>query len=742
MRLFLIIIPTVILLNSCSTTKHVPKNKHLLISNKIELPKEQKTNTYEVQKILKQTPNKKILGGLISFHLGIYNLTDSLKNNSISKYLQKIGEEPVILDHELTKKSKRQIEMYFKNKGYFNSRVETITNYKNQKATVEYKILLGKYYTIKNIIYPEFDITKINAKIHSKKEKKVNSGDILNIESIDKEADRITNILQNNGYFNFQKKSLIYRADTAIRDSVTLIFEIDSINKELTQKYYIRNINIIIEKDSINFNKNTNTNINFFNLGNNLKKKALKRALEIEPGELYSLSKIQKTRSNFSNLKIFKSIYISFSKTETKDSLDCNIFLKRQKNMYYRIEAEGTNSAANYGTSINLKFGHKNTFKGAEGFNFKFKGAIETRKNLGVNESFFNIWEIGAETSLNIPRLMLPIELNNLKSPNTNFSLSLMKQQRPDFTRSIFKTTIFGYTFKSKNNLSHFLNLAEFSYVKMFDESDDFLEEIETNQLLVNQYSDHLITGTNYTIIYNTQKINKVQNYSFFKARLELSGLTTRTLAKILDFEQDDLGNYKLFENTFTQYIIGEIDLRKYFVINKESMIVARTYIGAGYAYGNSEQIPALKQFFSGGTNGVRAWNPFTLGPGSYNNSTNNVNYFLGDVKLESNLEYRFPLFNLGTYKMNGALFADAGNIWYMNTNQPGSQFTKHFMSEIAIGAGIGFRYDVNFLIFRFDLATPIRYPYQIDDNNWVKNPLKEILNGNLNLNIGIGYPF
>ena len=317
-----------------------------------------------------------------------------------------------------------------------------------------------------------------------------------------------------------------------------------------------------------------------------------------------------------------------------------------------------------------------------------------------------------------------------------------MKQQRPDFTRSIFKTTIFGYNFKSKNNLSHFLNLAEFSYVKMLNESDDFLEEIETNQLLVNQYSNHLITGTNYTIIYNTQKINKVQNYSFVKARLELSGLTTRTLAKILDFEQDNLGNYKLFGNTFTQYIIGEIDLRKYFVINQESMIIARTYIGAGYAYGNSEQIPALKQFFSGGTNGVRAWNPFALGPGSYNNSTNNINYFLGDVKLESNLEYRFHLFNLGTYKMNGALFADAGNIWYINTNQPGSQFTKNFMSEIAIGAGIGFRYDVNFLIFRFDLATPIRYPYQIDDNNWVKNPLKEILNGNLNLNIGIGYPF
>ena len=346
MRLFLITIPIIIILNSCSTTKHVPKNKHLLIRNNIEVIKGEKINTYEVKKIIKQTPNKKVLGGLLKFHLGIYNLTNSENKNSINKYFQKIGEKPVILDNQLTTKSKLQIERYFKNKGYFNSHVDTITTYKNKKAIVDYKISLGKRYTIKNIIYPKFNAKKI------KEKKEIKIGDPLDLELLNKEAERITAIFQNNGYYNFEKKSLLYLADTAITDSVTLFFQIDSTNEDLNRKYYLRNINIIIDQDSLILKNNNN--INFFNLNTDLKQKTIKRALEIHPGELYSLKKTQQTRNNLSNLKIFKSIYISFSETEDKSSLDCNIFLKKQKKMYYRIEAEGTNSSTGVDTTYSL----------------------------------------------------------------------------------------------------------------------------------------------------------------------------------------------------------------------------------------------------------------------------------------------------------------------------------------------------------------------------------------------------
>jgi len=735
MQNLLVFFSILIILNSCTTTKHVPKNKHLLIRNNIIL-NEEKINDFEIKKIIKQKPNKKIIGKLITFHLGIYNLTDSLKNNSINKYLRKIGEKPVILDQKLTTKSKLQIERYLKNKGYFNNTVDTNTIYLNKKAIVNYNINLGKNYTIKNIVYPNFDIPNIEKKSEVKK------GDPLNIELLNREAKRIVTIFQNNGYYNFNEKSLVYLADTVKTDSVTLIFQVDSSLTNANEKYYLNKISILIDSDTLILNEN-----NYLDSLKNkteIKLKALKRAINIKPGQLFSLKKTNQTRNNLSNLKIFKSINIYFSESENKNSLDCIIDLKKQKKMYYRIEAEGTNSSGNYGTSLNLKFGNKNIFKGAENFNFKFKGALETRTNLNSNNSFFNIWELGGETSLKIPRLISPILISNIKSPNTNFKLSFMKQQRPDFTRSIFKTTLFGYNFNSNKNFSHYFNLIEFSYVKMFNESSDFQEEYLSNQLLQNQYSNHLITGSSYIMIYNNQQFRKLKNYSFIKAKLEMSGLSIDLIANIMNFNRDEFGNYTLFQNRYTQYLTGEIDLRRYLVFNKESILVLRTYFGIGFPYGNSEQIPAQKQFFGGGTNGVRAWNPFSLGPGSFKGNESSINYFLGDIKFESNIEYRFPMFNIGSYKMKGAIFCDSGNIWNLKEreNQPGSKFETNFISEIAIGLGFGLRYDVNLLILRIDLATPLRYPYQIDDNNWVDNPFKKALKGDLNLNIGIGYPF
>ena len=725
-----------LLLNSCSTTKHVPKNKNLLIKNNLRLVENKKINIYEVNKIIKQKPNKRIFAGLLKFHLGIFNLSDSTKNNFLNNYFRKIGEKPVIFNENLTEKSQLQIERYFKNKGYLNCYVKTQPFFKNQKATIEYEINLGDQYIISNIRYPKYILSNTQNKSEIKK------GDPLNLELLKKEAERISRILQNNGYYYFDSNSLTYKADTANSDSVLLIFDIDSLNKKLNTKYFVDNINIYIDQDSLQ-KIDTKESFNFFNLNNQIKEKTISKTLRFKPGELYSLKKIQQTRNNLLNLKIFNSVNISF--TENKNNkIDCNIFLKQQKKLYYRIEAEGTNSSGNYGTSLNLMFGNKNIFKGAENFNFKFKGALETRKNLSSNESFFNIWEIGGETSLKIPRILFPIKWNFFKSPSTNFIFSFMKQQRPDFTRSILKTTLFGYNFKTKKNFSYILNLAEFSYVKMFDESIDFKEEYLSNQLLQNQYTDHLITGSSYSIIFNNQNINKIKNYSFIKGKVEMSGLTTNLLANFLNFDQDGQNNYILLKNRFTQYIITEIDFRRYLIFNKDNSLIFRTYFGFGYPYGNSDQIPAQKQFFGGGTNGVRAWNPFSLGPGSFQNLNNNIDYYLGDIKIETNIEYRFPLFKLGKYKMKGAMFADSGNIWYMDEleNQPGSKFGKDFLSEIAIGLGFGLRYDVNLLIVRLDFATPLRYPYQINNSNWVTNPVRKIFEGDLNLNIGIGYPF
>ena len=285
-----------------------------------------------------------------------------------------------------------------------------------------------------------------------------------------------------------------------------------------------------------------------------------------------------------------------------------------------------------------------------------------------------------------------------------------MKQQRPDFTRSILKTTLFGYNFRSKN-FSYSLNLAEFSYVKMFNESADFKEEYLSNQLLQNQYTDHLITGSSYTIIFNNQKLNKIKNYySFLKGKVELSGITTNLLANFLNFDQDNENNYILFKNRFTQYIITEIDFRRYLIFDKNNSLIFRTYFGFGYPYTETLIKYLLKSNFLAAEQTESEHGIRSLGPGSFQNVNNNIDYYLGDVKIETNIEYRFSLFKLGKYKMKGAMFAaDSGNIWYMEKSLKvnlGLNSEKDFLSEMAIGLGFGLRYDVNSLIIRFDLVT------------------------------------
>ena len=199
-----------------------------------------------------------------------------------------------------------------------NCYVKTQPVFKNQKATIDYEIKLGDQYIISNIKYPKYILSSAQNKSEIKK------GDPLNLELLKKESERISKILQNNGYYYFNSNSLAYKADTANSDSVLLIFDIDSLNKKLNTKYFIDNINIYIDQDSLK-KIDTEESINFFNLNNQIKEKTINRTLRFNTGELYSLKKVQQTRNNLLNLKIFNSVNISFTEKEN-NKLDCNIF--------------------------------------------------------------------------------------------------------------------------------------------------------------------------------------------------------------------------------------------------------------------------------------------------------------------------------------------------------------------------------------------------------------------------------
>ena len=753
MRLILLIFSLILILQSCSTTKHVPKNKSLLVKNNVIIQNDYQQNFLvtksDILNILRQKPNKKIFG-FYPFHLNIYNLSDSLNKNWLHKYLRKIGEEPVLFNKELISKSKIQIERLLANKGYFNSIISSSIKTNNKKTSINYNIQLGKVYKLNEIIYPKINNSEIENKIKNEGKALLKKGDLLNADKLDLERIRITEILQNNGYFNFKRENIFFEVDTTINNDSTKIYI--KISDAESQLYSIDEVIVLFENKENNFDTIIWNDLTLINLQEQINKNIIGKAIDVKKNELYSKQKIISTRKKLSDLNIFKTINIELNEIENteKNILKCIIKLNPQTKMYYSLETEGTHFSGNLGASLNLRFGNKNSFKGAENFNFKFRGALETLNSLTENQSFFNTWEIGGEGTLEIPRLLIPNnyqkKISNIISPKTRFSLSLSTQQRPDFKRLILKTTLFGYNFFSAKNHSHFLNLAEISYVSILNQSENFSSFINASPFLTYQYTNHLISASSYTYIFNNQELNKIKNHSFFKFRFETSGLSLNTLAQIFNFNKGNIESYEfntILGNRFTQYIKGEMDYRKYIIANKENILAIRFYSGISYAYGNSRQMPPQKQFFSGGTNGIRAWNPFSLGPGAYQ-STENENYFLGDIKLEANIEYRFPLFNVGSYKMKGALFIDGGNIWSIREDDyNNSLFTNNFLNEIAIGTGFGLRYDVNFVIFRLDLGIPLKNPY-IGENNskWIKEPIKNAFNGNVVLNLGIGYPF
>ena len=156
--------------------------------------------------------------------------------------------------------------------------------------------------------------------------------------------------------------------------------------------------------------------------------------------------------------------------------------------------------------------------------------------------------------------------------------------------------------------------------------------------------------------------------------------------------------------------------------------------MGAAIPYGNTDEIPFNNSYFIGGSNDLRAWRTYDLGPGA---NRTGLEFNVSNFKLLSSIEYRFKI----SKSLNGAAFVDAGNIWDITNSELSSNNEKlNSLSDfknIAIGSGFGFRYDFNFLIFRLDLGFKTYEPY-LTNNKWFKN----YTFNNAVYNIGINYPF
>ncbi len=717
------------------------------------------------------------------------------------EWLLNVSEPPVIYDSLLAKKSAKQIKLFLNNKGYFISTVTDSVKYKKWKkrAHVYYTIKAQKPYLISHVEYKipddllKYYIISDTANCLLRPEKN------YDVDVMQLERERITNELSNNGYYLFTKDYIYFQIDSTIENNhVNITIGVknfaykysdysDSIVERPHQRFYIKNIYIrpdFVSKkldtakvDTIRIESGTGTEmadsvkgkeVDYYILHTEelkYKTKVLLYSVFIRKGELYQLQNVDDTYKRLSELKSFKTINIYFSPAGG-DFLDCHIQLSPIAKQSFTIETEATNTGNwNPGISGSIVYQNRNLFKGAEVLELRLKGGIEAQKTVNSNSaninptSQFNTIELGPELNIYVPRFLVPFKIKASKrsNPKTIFTTSFNFQQRPDYTRYVYNLS-YSYTWKETIKKRHTISPLVINFVNVALHSN-FLDN--TNDLyLINSFTDHLATSTRYSFTYNEQNIKKEENFSYFRISGESSGNVLRAFYNTINsfkpntFAKDINGRYTIADIAYSQYLRIDGDYRYYLNSNELNKLVFRFAAGIGKPLANFPALPFERSFFSGGANGIRAWQSRTLGPGSFNDGEEISFGQIGDGNLEGNLEYRFKLFKM----LKGAFFIDAGNTWLMkkDPSRLGGDFQfDRFHKEIAIGSGAGLRADFNFFIIRFDLGIKVRDPKFTEDKRWVIQNLYDAewkrqyrvdhSNHKYNFftfNLGIGYPF
>jgi outer membrane protein assembly factor BamA len=783
---------------SCSPTRKLTEDERLLVRNVIQNDSKV-VSKGDLESFIRQKPNRKLFVlAFFRFHLQVHNLVDRQKldkrvavlekksekrnlrrktkgkkpkdrRRSFWEWLEGIGEEPVIYDQLITEKSTEQIEIYLRGKGHFNVVVtdSVVFNHKRKKAKAYYMVKSGKPYSVRKIEYqiPDQRIARLSNSSRGR-ERIMKRGMPYDVEKFQLERERIERNLKSNGFYAFADDYIRLKVDSTLGTHQVDI-EISIVDPEradtslIKEKghpiYTIRNIYLHTdynpkEVGEIHYDTLVYNGVHFvYSEKFKHRPEMLLDKLFFKTGDLYRVKRGELTYRYLSSLRAYRFINIAYTEHIESDGshvLDCHVNLTPGKRQAYALELQGTNTEGNLGISGSFVYKNKNLFRGAEILQFKFTGGLESQIITGGSNSdnvatsvSFNTIELNPEISLIFPKLLVPFRPHRIVrygDPKSTITVGYNYQQRPDYTRSIF-TTKFGYQWMQTQNARHYLNPLEVNFVNIYNESDTFKTRLDNLQdkLLVNTFSPHLTTTTNYTYIYSNQLLNKKGNFSYFKIRLESSGNILRGVMAAAQAKKDTNNSYRILGIPFSQYLKYEVDYRKYWQVNNFSTLVARVHHGLGYPLLNLGVLPFESAFFGGGANGIRAWSARSLGPGSLPDSLNLLDQF-GDIKLEFNLEYRFDIYRW----FKGAIFADAGNVWLIKKDEdrPGGLFKfKNFYKEFALGAGVGVRLDFSFFIIRFDVATPFHDPARPENDRW---SIKYFQWKDVNLNLGIGYPF
>ena len=703
---------------SCSTTKLLPEGAYRLTANKVEFRGKEKISPKEVSMYVRQQPNTSLIFGWSPF-LSIYNWSNG-SGEGINKFWEKIGTPPVVFDSTLVESSRSNIAGHMEYLGYYHAKVDSEVEYRGKKATVKYIVELGDRIPIDTIVFEvpggtfarEFSADSANITVHP--------GDYLAEKNLEAETVRGASVFRNLGYYDFSKNNYFFEADT-LTDRTTLYYRIrnyargSSPTDDPLAVYRIGKVNIS-HPSEIPF-----------------KESLLREFNTIRPGVPYNERMINTTYSRLSALKLFNNVSIEMSPSDSA-VVDCDIRLSGTDVLGFKANMEAsTNSSGLLGFSPQLSFYHKNLFHGGEWLNLGFSGNWQMMAGSRAHSS-----EFGVSASLSFPRL-LGYPVNRMRGenvPRTEIRTSFNYQNRPEYRRSLASLS-YGYTGQMRRDWFFQVYPLQFNLVKLYAMSDDFSRLLGEYPYLWDTFESHIDAGVG-MMLYHTTDASVVPKtaYHYGRFNLDVSGNVVSLFNNVLPVS-DFQGQHLLFGVPYKQYVRAEISLGKVFRFgwNDNNALALHLDAGAGWAYGNSTALPFEKQFYCGGANSMRGWQARTLGPGYEQMSE----YFVlpsqtGDLKLEADVEYRFPSF----WKLEWAIFAEVGNVWTLNGEGLGK---LDLPGSLAGDWGIGLRVNLDFILLRLDAGLKVHDPARPAGERWL-GPKGWFAPGGAALHFGVGYPF
>ncbi len=739
------------LLVSCSATKKVPENDALYLGATVRIDssdlraKKKKELRSDLSALTRPRPNKRILG--IPFKLLFNNI----------KLLRKKGEPPVLLSDVNLEHNEKVLRSSLENRGYFVAAVRGDTVVKRKKARAIYTVRPGPQYSISTVRFAD-DTSSIQQTINEVAEKTfLKAGEPFDLAVIKGERDRIDAHLKEKGFYYFDPDFIIVQVDTTVGENkVDLFVKVKPNTPVQAKKVYTINDVFIYSQFALRAAEaDTSKDKAEYYKGYYVidprklyKPRLFEQAMQFDPGDVYNRTDHGQTISRLVNLNLFKFVKNRFEPMPGIDSAKLNAYyyLTPFPKKSLRGEINGNTKSNNLtGSSITIGWRNRNTLRGGELFTVDATGGFEVQFSGQMRG--FNTFRAGIETNFVLPRFLTPffrLEPKGSFVPKTNFLLGydILNKQKL-YSMQSFRAG-WGYNWKENIYKEHQFNLVSINYVQPLLITELYSDSAAKYPVLLKAIEKQFILGTNYNYNYN-QMVGKpsMSGGMYLNGNVDLSGNVVGLLTGA-DAKNNKPKN--ILDAQFSQYVRFEGDIRKYIKISETAVWANRFIAGVGIPYGNSLQLPYIKQFFVGGTNSIRAFRSRSIGPGSYIDTS--LTTFLpdqsGDIKLELNSELRVKLFSI----VHGALFVDAGNIWLFNEDsiKTGGKFSKDFIKEIAVGGGVGLRFDVSFLVIRLDVAFPFRKPWPPEKERWVLNQVKfkqpAWRRENIVWNLGIGYPF